>query len=99
MAYANKADRNYKQEYLNYDGTEAVKKRRAERNAAHREMEKKLGHAVPKGFDVDHKVALTKGGGNAAGNLRIKSASANRSFDRNADHSLKSNSPPPKKKK
>ena len=41
MPYKDKADRNYKREYENYDGTEAVKKKRAERNRARRMMMEK----------------------------------------------------------
>lgn len=43
------------------------------------------------GKDVDHKVALSKGGGNTRRNGRVTSASANRSFPRNKDGSMKSN--------
>ena len=39
MPYVNKP-RPYKKEYENYDGTPAVKKKRAERNKARRIMEK-----------------------------------------------------------
>jgi hypothetical protein len=42
------------------------------------------------GKDVDHKTPLSKGGGNNKGNLRVVSASENRSFSRNRDGSLKS---------
>jgi hypothetical protein len=43
------------------------------------------------GKDVDHVRPLSKGGSNDAGNLRIKSASDNRSFPRNKDGSMKRN--------
>lgn len=44
------------------------------------------------GKDVDHKVALKKGGSPLAlSNLRVKSASDNRSFPRNPDGSMKKN--------
>ena len=54
MPYKNPEDRNYKREYENYDGTEAVKKKRAQRNKARRMME--AAGAVHKGDgkDVDH---------------------------------------------
>jgi hypothetical protein len=42
------------------------------------------------GKDVDHKVPLSKGGTNAKGNTRVVDAGKNRSFSRNADGSLKS---------
>lgn len=42
------------------------------------------------GKDVDHKTPLSKGGTNHSSNLRVVSASENRSFSRNKDGSLKS---------
>jgi hypothetical protein len=45
------------------------------------------------GKDIDHAVPLSKGGTNAAGNLKLKSPSANRSFSRNSDHTVKVNKP------
>ncbi len=42
------------------------------------------------GKDVDHKVPLSKGGTNDPKNLRAVPASKNRSFSRNKDGSLKS---------
>jgi hypothetical protein len=41
------------------------------------------------GKDVDHTKALSKGGSNTPGNLRVKSARANRSYPRNKDGSIK----------
>jgi hypothetical protein len=85
--------RNYKQEYANYDGTEEVKKKRAQRNKARRMLEAKGVVHKGDGKDVDHKKPLSKGGKTVRSNLTVKSASANRSFARNADHSLKTNKP------
>lgn len=42
------------------------------------------------GKDVDHKVALSKGGKTTKSNLQVVSAGSNRSFARNADSSMKS---------
>lgn len=42
------------------------------------------------GKDVDHKTPLSKGGGNNKSNLRVVDAGSNRSFSRNPDGSLKS---------
>lgn len=89
MAYKNKADRNYKREYENYDGTEKVKKRRAERNAARNELLKAGIVHKGDGKDVDHIKPLSKGGKNVRSNLRAVSAHANRSYKRNKDHSVK----------
>ena len=43
------------------------------------------------GKDIDHVKPLSKGGTNAKSNLKLKTPSANRSFSRNSDHSVKSN--------
>jgi hypothetical protein len=89
--------RPYKKEYEQYDGTPAVKKKRAARNAARREMMKKGKVHKGDGKDIDHAKPLSKGGTNATSNLRVKSASANRSFSRNSDHTVKTNKPKRKK--
>jgi len=81
--------RNYKQEYANYDGTETVKKKRAQRNKARRMLEAKGVVHKGDGKDVDHKKPLSKGGTTVISNLRAKPAAANRSFKRNPDGSMK----------
>lgn len=74
--------RNYKAEYNNYQGSPEQIKKRAMRNAARREMEKKGVVSKGDGKDVDHKQPLVKGGGNGNGNLRVVPKSVNRSFAR-----------------
>lgn len=81
--------RNYKQEYANYDGTEAVKKKRAQRNKARRMLEREGVVHKGDGKDVDHKKPLSKGGATVISNLRVRPAAANRSFKRNSDGSMK----------
>jgi hypothetical protein len=81
--------RDYKKEYANYDGTEMVKKKRAERNKARRIMERAGAVHKGDGKDVDHKKPLSKGGTTVISNLRAKPASANRSFKRKSDGSMK----------
>ena len=83
------AKRNFRQEYLNYDGTEAVKKKRAQRNKARRMLEREGVVHKGDGKDVDHTKPLSKGGKTVRSNLSAKSASANRSFPRKADGSIK----------
>lgn len=87
MPYVNKP-RPYKHEYEMYDGTPAVKKKRAQRNKARRLMEEAGVVHKGDGKDVDHKQALSKGGDTTMGNLRAVPASTNRSFKRNADHQM-----------
>lgn len=93
MPYKNKADRNYRREYDQYQGKPEQIKRRAERNAARRKMEAAGKVRKGDGKDVDHVRALSKGGGNGVANLRVRSASSNRSYSRNSDHSMKRNAP------
>ena len=88
MPYINKK-RPYKHEYETYDGTEAVKKKRAQRNKARRMLEREGVVHKGDGKDVDHKKPLSKGGTTTRSNLRAVSASKNRSFARNKDSSVK----------
>ncbi len=80
--------RDYKREYDLYHKRKKQKVNRATRNAAHRDVEKRIGHKTS--MDVDHKKPLSRNGTNSSSNLRLTSASANRSFSRNRDGSLKS---------
>ncbi len=81
--------RDYKQEYANYDGTDAVKKKRAQRNKARRMMEREGLVHKGDGKDVDHKQPLSKGGSTVRSNLRVKDASANRSYARKSSGAMK----------
>jgi hypothetical protein len=70
------SERNYRKEYLNYQGTPQQKKRRAMRNAARRRMVREGRARKGDGKDVDHKNGNPMD--NSPGNLRVLSASANR---------------------
>ena len=83
------ATRNYRSEYDNYQGKPEQIKKRAERVKARRMMEKTGAATKGDGKDVDHKKALSKGGKTVRSNLRVKDASANRSYARKSDHSIK----------
>lgn len=76
-------------EYARYQGTPEQLKKQSERHKARRAYEKAHG-VLPDNVDVDHIKPLSKGGTSKVGNLRAASKSANRSFARNADNSLKS---------
>lgn len=91
--------RDYKREYENYDGTEAVKKRRAKRNAARNQLLKAGVVHKGDGKDVDHINPLSKSGSNERSNLRAVSATANRSFDRNSKKGYVSETSPKERKK
>lgn len=81
--------RNYRNEYDSYQGQPAQIKKRAERNAARSEMVKAGKVTKGDGKDVDHRVPLVKGGSTAKSNLRVKSASANRSYPRTKSARMK----------
>lgn len=63
-----------------YNSSETQKKRRAQRNAARRKMEKAGKVKKGDGKDVDHKNMNTAN--NSNGNLRVQSASKNRARNR-----------------
>lgn len=62
---------------------------RNERDRARYKLEKKGMVHVGDGKDVDHIKLVSKGGTNADSNLRVESASKNRSFPRNPNGSAK----------
>lgn len=82
------AKRPYKKEYQQ-QLDRGEHEHRMERQRARRAMDKK--GIDRKGKDIDHVVALSKGGSNAPSNLRLVSPSKNRSFARNKDSSMKRN--------
>lgn len=63
-----------------YNGSEEQKKRRAQRNAARRKMEKSGAVRKGDGKEVDHKDKNTSN--NSRSNLRVRSKSANRADNR-----------------
>jgi hypothetical protein len=81
--------RNYAQEYANYDGTEVVKKKRAQRNKARRMLEREGVVHKGDGMDVDHKKPLSKGGTTTRSNLKAVPASKNRSYKRTSKGAIK----------
>lgn len=90
MPYVNKP-RPYKKEYEQYQGKPEQIKKRGERNKARAELTKEGKVHKGDGKDVDHAKPLSKGGTSVRGNLKVKSASQNRSFSRNSDHTVKRN--------
>jgi hypothetical protein len=96
MPYVNKP-RPYKKEWEQQKARDE-KKSRATRERARYHIDKNgtdknnNGKAdVREGKDIDHKRPLSKGGTNSKSNLRVVSASNNRSFKRNSDGSVKKN--------
>lgn len=75
-------------------------KDRAQRNAARSTVAKKNGvKATSLKGDVGHKKAVGRGGSNGLANLFIQDPSANRSFSRNSDGSMKSETSKKERKK
>lgn len=84
---------NYKRDYAQEKKTSDArgeKPLRAARNRARRVMLNKGMVSKGDGKDVDHKKPLSKGGGMVdPKNLRVKTAHANRSFDRTSSGAMK----------
>lgn len=81
MPYMKNGKRDYKTEYNKYHSRKKQIKNRSLRNQARKTYEDSHGD-LPSTVDVDHRKPLSKGGGNAGGNLRAMSRHANRSFKR-----------------
>ena len=62
----------------------------AQRHRARYAMEKAGKVHKNDGVDIGHKKAIKRGGTNAVSNLEVQSRSENRSFSRNSDGSMKS---------
>ena len=90
MPFQSNGKRDYKRE-LAWEKTSKPKrvKQRAERNKARAIMEKAGKVSKGDGKDVDHKKPLSKGGSTTKSNLRVQSASKNRSFARKSNGSMK----------
>jgi len=82
MPYMKNGKRDYAKQYEAYDGKDPVKKDRAQRNAARRQMEVEGKVKKGDGKDVNHKTPISKGGTNKKSNLEAIPKSKNRSFKR-----------------
>jgi len=89
MPYVNKP-RPYKKEYDQQLARNEAPARRKRENARDLYDREGIDRA---GKDIDHKRPLSKGGSTAKSNLRLEAPSANRSFSRNSDHTVKVNKP------
>ena len=95
MPYVNKP-RPYKKEYQQQKARGEHEDRMARQRARYQMDASGVDRT---GKDIDHTVPISKGGTNAKSNLKLKSPSANRSFSRNSDHTVKQNKPKTKPKK
>lgn len=87
------SSKNYKRDYEREAATAKSRGENqddAQRHRARYEMEKAGKVHKNDGKDVGHKTALGRGGSNATSNLEVQSKAANRSFARNPDGSMKS---------
>lgn len=91
--------RDYKKEYEKYHGKKEQIANRSERTTARRASNAAGTTSKGDGKDLDHRKPLSKGGSNSKSNLRVTSASSNRSFSRNPDGSLKSQTSKRERKK
>jgi hypothetical protein len=90
MPYMKNGKRDYKRENELYNSRPEQIKARSERTTARRQAIKAGTVSKGDGRDIDHITPLSKGGSNAKSNQRVVSASTNRSFSRNSNGSLKS---------
>jgi len=91
--------RDYKRENELYNSKPEQIKARSKRTTLRREANEKGITHKGDGKDLDHKRPLSRGGANSLSNTRVTSKSENRSFARNKDGSLKSQTSKREKKK
>lgn len=99
MPYMSNGKRDYKREYAKYHSSPEQRANRSDRTVLRREANEKGITSKGDGKDLDHKKPLSKGGSNSLSNARVTSKSENRSFARNKDGSLKSQTSKREKKK
>ncbi len=90
MPWMKDGKRDYRREYDLYQGTAEQRKRRSERTVARNQANADGRTSKGDGKDLDHIRPLSKGGANTKANTRVVSAGKNRSFSRNANSSIKS---------
>lgn len=91
--------RDYKKENRLFNSKPNERKKRSERTVARRQANAAGITHKGDGKDLDHIKPLSKGGTSSKSNLRVVSASSNRSFARNKDGSLKSQTSRKERKK
>lgn len=99
MPYMKDGKRDYKREYEKYHAKPEQRANRSARTTARNESNASGRTSKGDGKDLDHKRPLSRGGSNSRSNTRVVSASSNRSFARNADGSLKSQTSKRERKK
>ena len=91
--------RDYERENKLYNSRPEQRKARSERTVLPNQANAAGITSKGDGKDLDHVKPLSKGGANKLSNTRVTSKSANRSFSRNADGSLRSQTSKRERKK
>ena len=91
--------RDYKRENLLYNSKPAQRHARSERTIARNQANADGFSHKGDGLNLDHIKPLSKGGANTRSNMRMVSESSNKSFSRNANGSLKSQTSKRERKK
>ena len=99
MPYQTNGKRNYKKENELYNSRPEQRKARSERTVARNQANADGRTSKGDGTNLDHRVPLSKGGSSAKSNLRVVSEGRNKSFSRNANGSLKSQTSKRERKK
>jgi len=89
MPYMKNGKRDYKRENALYNSRPEIRKRRSERTIARNQAIAEGRVKRGDGKELDHIVPLSRGGSLDRSNTRVVSSTSNRSFQRNADGSLK----------
>lgn len=90
MPYMKNGKRDYKRENELYNSKPEQRKNRSKRTVARNKSNEDGRTSKGDGRDLDHIKPLSKGGSNSKSNTRVVSRTANRSFSRNANGSMKS---------
>ena len=90
MPYMTNGKRDYKKENRLYNSQPEQIKARSERTTLRRASNAAGTTSKGDGTNIDHIKPLSKGGANTKANSRVVSESTNKSFSRNANGSMKS---------
>jgi hypothetical protein len=90
MPYMTNGKRDYKKQNAKVDSQPDAIAHRAANVKQNRELAKAGIGRKGDGLDASHKVAHSKGGSASRSNTKLEPASKNRSFSRNSDSSMKS---------
>lgn len=99
IPYMKNGKRDYKRENELYNSKPEQRANRSERTVARNQANADGRTHKGDGTNLDHRIPLSKGGTSAKSNLRVVSESRNKSFSRNKDGSMKSQTSKRERKK